>query len=48
VTDIVHAELALIAGDSLAVDRAESLRKRGGKYITQIGHKDQRGNYEHY
>ena len=45
--DVVHAELALIAGDSLAVDRAESLRERGCEYITQIGHKDQRGNYEH-
>jgi hypothetical protein len=48
VADVVHAEFTLIASDSLAVKRAESLRERGGEYITQIRQKDQPGNYEHY
>jgi hypothetical protein len=37
VTDVILAELALLASDALAVNITESFRESGGENITQVG-----------
>jgi len=47
VAGIVHAELALPASDSLAVEITKPIRKRGSKHIPQIG-KEYQNQYNKY